>query len=150
MREAGEMIFVDVCVTDTGETADLRIPRDIPVCALAKALSARFKLGIPDGLAGTIALRTLWPQGLMAGSRPVGAFGVRDGTFNAVKALDFCVIHLLLEGFVWMFFIPFFEFLLFRKNNSISNAASKKFLCKLLIFAALAFLKKHLIEESYI
>ncbi|MCR5223136.1 MAG: hypothetical protein K6D90_09770 [Lachnospiraceae bacterium] len=43
-------------------------------------------------------------------------FGVRDGTFNAVKALDFCVIHLLLEGFVWMFFIPFFEFLLFRKN----------------------------------
>ena len=88
MREAGEMIFVDVCVTDTGETADLRIPRDIPVCALAKALSARFKLGIPDGLAGTIALRTLWPQGLMAGSRPVGAFGVRDGTRILVEVFS--------------------------------------------------------------
>jgi hypothetical protein len=43
-------------------------------------------------------------------------FGVRDGTFNFSKAVDFCVIHLLLEGFVWMFFIPFFEFLLLRKN----------------------------------
>ncbi len=43
-------------------------------------------------------------------------FKVRDGQFGWNEALDFCVIHLLVEGFVWMFFIPFGSFIFFGEN----------------------------------
>ena len=45
-----------------------------------------------------------------------GDFGIREGTFNIKSAVEFCVVHLLLEGLIWMFFIPFFTFLLKREN----------------------------------
>ncbi len=45
-----------------------------------------------------------------------GDFGIREGTFRIKSAVEFCVIHLLLEGIIWMFFIPFFTFLIKREN----------------------------------
>ncbi|MBQ7581935.1 MAG: hypothetical protein IJU25_03865 [Lachnospiraceae bacterium] len=45
-----------------------------------------------------------------------GDFGVREGTFGIRSAVEFCVIHLLLEGVMWMFFIPFLTFLLKRDD----------------------------------
>ena len=47
-------------------------------------------------------------------------FGIRDGAFNKDRALLFLAVHLLMEGFMWVFFVPFFTFLVHRTDLFIS------------------------------
>ena len=43
-------------------------------------------------------------------------FGIRDGAFNRDRAFLFLAVHLLVEGFMWVFFVPFFTFLVYRTD----------------------------------
>lgn len=43
-------------------------------------------------------------------------FGIRDGAFDRDKALLFLAVHLLVEAFMWVFFVPFFTFLMYRTD----------------------------------
>lgn len=43
-------------------------------------------------------------------------FRIREGGFRSGEVIRFCLGHFLLEGLIWMFFIPFFSFLTQRSD----------------------------------
>ena len=45
-----------------------------------------------------------------------GDFGVREGNFRSRAVKEFIVIHFLVQGFIWLMFIPFSFFMQKRTN----------------------------------
>jgi hypothetical protein len=121
MREAGEMIFVDVCVTDTGETADLRIPRDIPVCALAKALSG------PDFLLG---LNQEFPKARSNhfGNLGAGVPGIQ-ADMTQVSSLEIAEKYVWDRGGITVPVHPFYGHMAFRELALWIRYAPEKLMC---------------------